>query len=65
MNGYACANNNPGTFTDPDGKFCGSLLGIILAIVRAVTALLNQGGGDTVVAVAATATSSPPSRTAR
>ncbi|MER6826634.1 RHS repeat-associated core domain-containing protein [Streptosporangium sp. NPDC000563] len=45
MNGYAYANNNPVTFTDPDGKFWGSWIAALLAIIRALAALLNGGGG--------------------
>ncbi|WP_169982852.1 RHS repeat-associated core domain-containing protein [Microbispora sp. H10836] len=45
MNGYAYAGNNPVTFTDPDGKFWGSWLAIMLALLRALLAVLNHGGG--------------------
>ncbi|GGO12160.1 hypothetical protein GCM10010116_24370 [Microbispora rosea subsp. aerata] len=45
MNGYAYAGNNPVTFTDPDGKFWTSWLGILLALMLALLAVLNHGGG--------------------
>lgn len=50
MNGYVYANNNPVTFTDPDGKFLISLMMVVQAALRAVKALINHlkgssGGG--------------------
>lgn len=42
INGYAYSNNNPVTFADPDGKFFGSLIGLIVAVVRYVVAVVHQ-----------------------
>ncbi|GAB2873290.1 RHS repeat-associated core domain-containing protein [Streptomyces deserti] len=39
INGYAYSNNNPVTFADPDGKFFGSLIGLIIAVVKVVVAV--------------------------
>ncbi|WP_407109568.1 RHS repeat-associated core domain-containing protein [Streptomyces sp. DSM 116494] len=47
INGYAYSNNNPVTFSDPDGKFFGALIALVIAVVKMVTALLSRptGGG--------------------
>ncbi|GGR85535.1 MULTISPECIES: polymorphic toxin-type HINT domain-containing protein [Streptomyces] len=36
VNGYGYSNNNPVTFSDPDGAFFGAIIGIIRAAVKAV-----------------------------
>ncbi|MPY62785.1 polymorphic toxin-type HINT domain-containing protein [Streptomyces spongiae] len=41
INGYAYSNNNPVTFADPDGRFFGSLIGLIVAVVKVVVAVIN------------------------
>ncbi|WP_326728882.1 RHS repeat-associated core domain-containing protein [Streptomyces phaeochromogenes] len=41
INGYAYSNNNPVTFADPDGKFFGALVALIVAVVRIVVAVQN------------------------
>jgi RHS repeat-associated protein len=51
INGYAYSNNNPVSFADPDGKFLVSLINLISAAIKIVTAYTNQprsgssGGG--------------------
>ncbi|WP_067140463.1 RHS repeat domain-containing protein [Microtetraspora malaysiensis] len=47
MNGYAYANNNPITFSDPDGRFWGNPLALLLALLALLLALLSKpsGGG--------------------
>ncbi|MFF8401560.1 RHS repeat-associated core domain-containing protein [Streptomyces sp. NPDC015684] len=41
INGYAYSNNNPVTYADPDGKFFGSLVGLIIASVLLVVAVIS------------------------
>ncbi|MFF9119124.1 RHS repeat-associated core domain-containing protein [Streptomyces massasporeus] len=41
IKGYAYSNNNPITFADPDGKFFGSLIGLILAVVTLIVAVIS------------------------
>ncbi|OQR63106.1 hypothetical protein B6E66_15835 [Streptomyces maremycinicus] len=42
INGYAYSNNNPVTFSDPDGKWFFSLIGLIRALIRAVVAAIHS-----------------------
>lgn len=42
VNGYAYSNNNPVAFADPDGKFWGSIIGIIVAAVKIVIAVVHR-----------------------
>jgi RHS repeat-associated protein len=42
INGYAYGNNNPVTFADPDGKFFLSLIRLVKAIIRYITAYIHS-----------------------
>ncbi|MEU7511535.1 putative adhesin [Streptomyces sp. NPDC042898] len=47
VNGYAYSNNNPVTFADPDGRFLIPFIGIIVAAVLIVQAVLSSPGTTT------------------
>ncbi|MEU3955384.1 polymorphic toxin-type HINT domain-containing protein [Streptomyces achromogenes] len=46
INGYAYSNNNPVTFADPDGKFWFSLIKLVKAVIKIVTAYINRTSGS-------------------
>ncbi|MEV0253895.1 RHS repeat-associated core domain-containing protein [Streptomyces sp. NPDC050732] len=48
INGYAYSNNNPVAFSDPDGKFLGGLIGLIIVsviVIPIINSIFGGGGG--------------------